>query len=317
MINFDDPGVAYALLAIVGGLRLALYVVERRMQARPASGPTLAPDDMEDAAPLMARPEVFPSPTLPVGSVAEAAGVLMPGEASLRPSGDGVGELAHPPLPSTSTPAEDEQPPLRFFTEILDSALIAIALVFLLIRPFLLQTFYIPSESMVPTLQKNDRLVAIKYTYALREPRRGEVVVFHAPRAALETLGQQYDPQNPVDYVKRVIGLPGDHIRIVHDDGVYINGHRLDEPYVASPPNYDFPNDSAGDMTNGYPEVRDVLRQDIVGQEFVVPPHMLFVLGDNRTMSHDSHDWGLLDRHALVGKALFLFWPLSRAGLVH
>jgi signal peptidase I len=206
---------------------------------------------------------------------------------------------------------------LRFVTEILDSALIAIALVFLLIRPFLLQTFYIPSESMVPTLQKNDRLVAIKYTYALREPRRGEVVVFHAPRAALETLGQQYDPQNPVDYVKRVIGLPGDHIRIIRADGVYINGHRLNEPYVESPPDYDFPTDGAGEMTNGYPEVRDVLRQDIVGQEFVVPPQMLFVLGDNRTMSHDSHDWGLLDRHALVGKALFLFWPLSRAGLVH
>ena len=282
MINFDDPSIAVALLAIIVGLRLALYIVERVMAARPAElvAPVISPDDV-------------------------AAETLAP--------------LEDVPAAPVSLPLKEAQHPFRFVTEILDSAFIAVFLVFFLIRPFVLQAFFIPSESMVPTLQTGDKLLASKFTYSLREPRHQEIVVFHAPKDALETLNQTYDPKHPIDYVKRVIGLPGDRVHVVANDGVYVNGTKLDEPYLAEIPTYDFPTDAAGLVTSvtPYPQVDEKLKPLIEQKDLVVPPGYLFVLGDNRNKSHDSHAWGFVPRNELVGKVLFIFWPLNRMGFVH
>jgi len=159
-------------------------------------------------------------------------------------------------------------------------------------------------------------LLATKYVYHFRQPRRGEVVVFDAPEAALRLQSQAYDPKEPVEYVKRVIGVPGDHIRIKDNDGVYVNDVKLDEPYINNLPDYDFPLDSYGEISPGDQAVEKQLAPNIHGGELVVPEGYLFVLGDNRTESLDGHLWGLLERKRVIGKALYIFWPLDRKGLI-
>lgn len=274
---FDDPGLALAIVAVILGLRLALFVIERILRNRSVrpSVPALSPDDNGDVL-----------PTVKVAAL--------------------VSEQAK----------HTDEKSFLLLTEVLDSALIALGLVFLLIRPFILQAFFIPSESMVPTLQKGDKLLATKYSYYLHEPKTGDIVVFQAPRLALQTLQQTYDAKRPVDYVKRVIGVPGNRIHIEHQIGVYINGKLLHEPYVAAKPNYDFPLDDYGNLVVQSDEVRTLLKPNIHGKELIVPRGYLFVLGDNRTFSHDSHVWGLVPRKALIGKAAFIFWPLKRIGII-
>lgn len=181
-------------------------------------------------------------------------------------------------------------PARRFMLELLDSGLIAFILVFLLIRPFVVQAFYIPSESMVPTLMPGDRILVNKFVYRLNEPNRGDIIVFEAPPQALK-VGERKD------FVKRLIGLPGDTIRIRRDDGVYINGSRLQESRGVPPPDYDWP-------------------EDTLGQSGRVPEGRYFVLGDFRTRSNDSHKWGMLETGRVVGKAMVIFWPPRRMSLV-
>ncbi len=147
-------------------------------------------------------------------------------------------------------------------------------LAYFLIRSFLLETFVIPTGSMIPTLNPGDRVFALKSIYWFRKPYRGEIVIFKAP------------PEPDKNYVKRVIGLPGDEIRI-SDGETYINGHRLNEPYVQNKPLEDFP-------------------------PVVVPENSLFVMGDNRPNSRDSRYWKFLPFRNLVGKPIFRFWPLWR-----
>jgi len=173
--------------------------------------------------------------------------------------------------------------------EFLDSALLALLLVFLLIRPFIIQAYYIPSDSMVPTLQRNDRILVLKFMYLLRDPRRGDIVVFRAPPAASNGTKK--------DFIKRVIGLGGDTISVHYDEKseqnvLFVNGKPLREPYLREP------------MAYQYPPTR-------------VPQGMLFVMGDNRNDSNDSSKWGFLPRRNLEGKAVLRFWPPGRVGLVH
>ena len=177
--------------------------------------------------------------------------------------------------------------------EFLDSAIMALALVFLIIKPFIVQAFWIPSDSMVPTLQKNDRILVNKFIYHFRKPKRCDVVVFQAPPEALSS--SFGDNHGKKDFIKRVIGLPGDEIKI-KGGSVYANGKALKEPYIASKPPYEFPN---GDGA------------------FKVPGGTLFVLGDNRPNSNDSHRWGPLPRDDLLGKAFVIFWPPGRWRLIH
>ena len=131
--------------------------------------------------------------------------------------------------------------------------------------------------SMYPTFDNGEFVIVNKLAYRWSEPKRGDIIVFHNPR-------------NPsVEYIKRIIGLPGEMVT-VSGGQVYINGELLDEPYIAEEPLYD--------------------------NEWLVPENALYVLGDNRNNSSDSHSWGALPVEYIVGKALLVYWPPERISLV-
>ncbi len=149
------------------------------------------------------------------------------------------------------------------------------------IRTFVAEARYIPSGSMLPTLQINDRLIVDKLGYHFKEPQRGDVVVF-SPTDTLEK-------QNFHDaFIKRIIGLPGDKVE-VKDGRVFINDQPLKENYIAENPQYQF-----GPVT--------------------VTQGSYLVLGDNRNNSYDSHYWGFVPRDHIIGRAIVRFWPMNRLG---
>lgn len=162
--------------------------------------------------------------------------------------------------------------------EILESVAIAVLLA-VLIRMFLFQPFIIPSESMYPTLQIGDRIMVNKLSYHIGDPDRGDVIVFKYPQ----------DPSR--DFVKRLIAKGGETVEI-RDSKLYINGQLTPEEYL--PPDLDF-----GDY----------------GPE-VVPPGTYFMLGDNRNSSDDSRSWGMLPEENIIGKAVIIYWPPDRIGLL-
>jgi len=169
----------------------------------------------------------------------------------------------------------------RSALDTVDNFLGALLVVMVVIRPFIVEAYSIPSGSMRPTLMERDRILACKFIYRLRPPRRGEVVVFRAPP-------QAYSPGK--NLIKRVIGLPGETVA-VHDGKVYINGRPLHEPYVLEPPYYEF-------------------------GPYQVPQGCVFVMGDNRNDSLDSHIWGPLPIRNILGKAMVIWWPPQRAGFI-
>jgi signal peptidase I len=131
--------------------------------------------------------------------------------------------------------------------------------------------------SMEPTLHNGEFVIVNKLAYKLGEPKHGDVIVFRYPR----------DPDQ--EYIKRIIGLPGDRIRIINGE-VYVNDELIDEPYIAAAPRYQ--------------------------SEWRVPEGSLFVLGDNRNNSSDSHNWGPVPMEYVIGKALFVYWPPESWGLI-
>jgi signal peptidase I len=153
----------------------------------------------------------------------------------------------------------------------------------LFIRAFIAEPRYIPSESMLPTLEVGDRLIVEKLSYYTHLPHRGDIVVF-APPPQLQEQGFEADQA----FIKRVIGLPGDTIEI-KGGHVFINQELLTEAYIAAAPNYPM-------------------------STMVVPPAQLFVMGDNRNNSNDSHIWGFLPIPNIIGHACFRFWPLQDFG---
>jgi len=188
----------------------------------------------------------------------------------------------------------------------MNSTLAALALVFFVIRPFVVQAFFIPTASMYPTLwgdkagtysrsHRQDRVLVNRYVYHLREPRRQEIIVFHAPPAA----GPPSQPNGkPDDFIKRLVAVPGDVIE-VRNHQAYINGEPLNEPYINLESAY--PGSPAADFG-----------------PVTVPPGKYFVMGDNRGNSHDSRLWRdpetgesapFIDREAILGKAMCVFWP--------
>ncbi|WP_240610900.1 signal peptidase I [Ammonifex thiophilus] len=166
-----------------------------------------------------------------------------------------------------------------YWQEIIESLVIAVILA-VVIRAFILQPFYIPSGSMIPTLLQGDRILVAKFAYWFKDPQRGDIIVFHYP----------LNPRK--DYIKRVIGVGGDVVEL-RDNHLYINGHLTPEPYL--PPGTVFPD---------YGPVK-------------VPPGCYFVLGDNRMNSEDSRVWGMLERRYIIGKAIFRYWPLDRIGVLN
>jgi signal peptidase I len=158
---------------------------------------------------------------------------------------------------------------------------LAIALVLaLLIRVCVAESRYIPSTSMAPTLLPGDRLMVEKVSYRFHPPRPGEIVVFYPP-PALQAIG--YDPSQA--FIKRVIATPGQVVE-VHQGQVYVDDLPLSESYITELPDYEL-------------------------SPIRVPEQMLFVMGDNRNNSNDSHIWGFLPQANVIGRANLRFWPLS------
>lgn len=159
---------------------------------------------------------------------------------------------------------------------------IAIATV---VRLFIAEPRFIPSNSMDPTLHIGDRLLIEKVSYRFHEPQHGDIVVFEPP-PQLQAVGYRRDQA----FIKRVIGLPGDTVRVFQGQ-VYRNQQPLDEPYILTSPGYEM-------------------------QSVTVPDNALFVMGDNRNDSNDSHIWGFLPVENVIGHATLRFWPIDNLGTV-
>jgi signal peptidase I len=157
--------------------------------------------------------------------------------------------------------------------------LVAVA-ISVLIVVFLYQPVRVEGISMLPRLEDQDRLFVNKFVYRFTAIERGDVVVFHYPR----------DPEK--SYIKRVIAVPGDRLRIDHGT-VWLNGQPQSEPYVPE-------------------EYRDAKSMP----EIVIPEGSYFMLGDHRSISSDSREFGLVERSLIYGKAAFVYWPASDAGTV-
>jgi len=176
----------------------------------------------------------------------------------------------------------------------------------------LVQAFVIPSASMEDTLLIGDHVLVDKLTFSpdgslskhvlpYREVRRGDVIVFRYPLDIRE------------DYVKRAIGIPGDHIRLV-DKKLILNGHPVEEPYVVHKTNYidsyrdNFPSQPNSPLP---PSAVDMLEHHVENGEVVVPPGYLFAMGDNRDNSSDSRYWGFVPRENLVGTPVVIYWSFE------
>jgi len=203
--------------------------------------------------------------------------------------------------------------------------LIVVTLILLIVIRFALaEARYIPSSSMEPTLQINDRLLVEKVSHHIGKPiERGDILVFYPPpiemggqdlkNDPLTVLGRltglPFLPYEPA-FIKRVVGLPGDHIRIQKGEGVYINGQLLDEgSYAKETPNYDrnVLGDIGGPSSTGK-MIRPFGDEARANDPIIVPAGQLFMMGDNRNNSEDSHVWGFLPQERVIGRACLLFW---------
>jgi signal peptidase I len=161
---------------------------------------------------------------------------------------------------------------------------VAIALVLaVLIRTFVAEPRFIPSDSMFPTLHIGDRLIVEKISYRFRPPLHQDIVVFEPP---LQLQKQGFTKDDA--FIKRIIGEPEQTVS-VQDGKVFVNQRVLQESYIAEPPNYFL-------------------------ESLKVPSGQVFVMGDNRNNSNDSHVWGFLPQRNIIGRAAFRFWPLERFG---
>ena len=191
-------------------------------------------------------------------------------------------------------------------------------ILYLIIVTFVIQSFHIPSSSLVPTLKIGDRLFASKFSYGLslpfmdkkvfqRHPKRGDIIVFRYPgdpyrRLSLRLIApviriltfKRINPDPHKDYIKRLIGLPGESLE-VREGKVYINDKPLNELYAFH---------SIEDLSfNHYGPV-------------TVPSDSYFMMGDNREHSSDSRVWGFLEKKYIKGRALFIYWPPNRIGII-
>jgi signal peptidase I len=231
----------------------------------------------------------------PAGAWGEPTGLNDP-DATQELAGVGSSpSVATEPRPEPEPPAKKSR--LRFLRELPILILIAFVLA-LLIKSFLVQAFYIPSQSMDPTLKVGDRVLVEK---VLKHPHRGWIVVFKNPHPGPEPhrgafsaffhwLSEGFGVSTPPDedFIKRVIGLPGETLEIRHGV-VYIDGRRLNEPYLSP-----------------VKDTRDFAK-------ITVPPGHVFVMGDNRTNSNDSRfGLGPIPIGDIVGRAFVIIWPPSR-----
>jgi signal peptidase I len=173
--------------------------------------------------------------------------------------------------------------------EYVEAIIIAVILAFI-IRKFVIQAYKIPSGSMLETLQIGDHILVNKFIYYLKDPQRGDIIVFKYPK------------DKKRDFIKRLVGLPGDTLEI-KDKRVYINGDPLDEPYAEfKDSNNMFNKNHPAYYIDPYARNRDNFGPK------VIPEDNYFMMGDNRDFSQDSRYWGFLDRELIEGKALIIYW---------
>ena len=184
-----------------------------------------------------------------------------------------------PDLPAQNS-ASRRQGAWRLFHSWFLDLLFAVLISFFIIL-FLYQPVKVEGGSMEPGLEDQERIFINKIVYRWESISRGDIVVFHYPR----------DPRK--SFIKRVIGLPGDRVRIAFGH-VYLNGVAVEEPYV--PEEYL--------DTKSYPET-------------IIPPDSYFMLGDHRSMSNDSREFGPVPRSYIYGKAVFGYWPFDKLGVLH
>lgn len=177
--------------------------------------------------------------------------------------------------PDSEAPGKKKSGFKRFILDLLETLILSL-LLFLLINSVSAR-IRVDGSSMEPTLHNGEFLIVNKLAYKLGAPQIGDVVVFHFPG----------NPEQ--EYIKRVIGLPGDQV-VIQNGRVMVNGKVLQEDYIAAPPAYE--------------------------ASWQVPEDALFVLGDNRNNSSDSHSWGPVPMDQVVGKAVFVYWPPQEWGLV-
>lgn len=200
-----------------------------------------------------------------------------------------------------------------------------LVLVLLITCRLFIEARYIPAEAMFPALNVGDRVFIEKVKTFLDRPHsRGEIVIFYPP--PIEMGGTDLSPHplnilgrltglpflpHEIAFVKRVIGLPGDRIEIKRGEGVFINGHRLNEQsYVIEPPDYDRTvlGDIGGPAATGK-LIRPYGESPQSNEPIIVPPDNRFVLGDNRNNSEDSHVFGMLPKNRVIGRAFLKFYP--------
>lgn len=177
------------------------------------------------------------------------------------------------------SPPKEEYSLIHFLKDIFDVVVPAVIL-FLIIHTFFLEARVVPSPSMVPTIDVHDQFLSNKTAYWFHKPQRDDIIIFKPPLAA----------GSNSDFVKRVIGLPGETIK-VHGGIVYINDKPLNEPFIAEKP----------------------MREDT---PFIIPDNCVFAMGDNRNHSNDSRYWGPLPIKNIKGQAWWRYWPLNRMGFI-
>jgi len=170
------------------------------------------------------------------------------------------------------------------FLDLIETMAISFS-IFLVVYLFFLQPHQVNGQSMVPNFQDGEHVLTDKVSYKMRDPQRGEVVVFHAPPDA-------HCPEGTgCDFIKRILGIPGDTVE-VKENAIWVNGNKLPESYIPS----DFPI-LPGNATKG--------------QGVYLGPNEFFVSGDNRPYSSDSRTWGAITKDEIIGRVFFRYWPLS------
>lgn len=173
---------------------------------------------------------------------------------------------------------------ITFLTEMAETIIFSL-IIFLVAYTLLGQPHRVEGDSMLPTFENGELIITDKITYKFRPPKRGEVIVFAAP------------PNQQKDYIKRIIGLPGETITISNGD-VLINNQKLTENYIHESTRISF---------------GSFIKE---GETKIIPPNNYFVMGDNRSISFDSREWGFLDKENIIGKAWLIYWPITKFSFV-